>query len=104
MSFARQMFGQVQRRAFSVSARQVSVMSIKSCLDPNIFQADNGYGIVLKSHRPRRCRWHRATSVAIDEAQPSCFTTCSLRYPLGTRSVDTNPQCEEALLTSLVNR
>lgn len=99
MSLARQMFGQVQRRAFSVSARQVrpvAPFTIVFACHANCVS----HALELQSCHTWCCRWYWPTSVPAHEAQSSCHKLGALRYSSWTRSV--HPQ-EEFKIHELIS-
>jgi hypothetical protein len=49
------------------------------------------YGLVLKGCGLGCCRWYRTAFVSVDEAQPSSFPTCPIRYPYGPRYAPSSP-------------
>lgn len=69
MFAARQAIGTIQRRAFSVSARDVSLDSTCQCLAPHR-QILIVSRVGLQGRRPRCRWWYWPASVASLEAQP----------------------------------
>lgn len=79
MFAARQAFNQVQRRAFSASARQVALRPAYA-MSIQIKLITFRLHLVLQGHRSRCRRWYWTTSVFVDEVESSSFTTRTVRY------------------------
>lgn len=80
----------IQRRAFSVSARNVSIrLLIGSSSKPFLLRscADVGCLVAVQGRRSRCRRWHRPAPLPASQAQPQGVGSCSVRYPRRARYV-----------------